>query len=47
MLNFDEIVSEFRECFQNMENNMEICRTFCQILRIFPREFSETEKMID
>ena len=26
MLNVDECLSEFRECFQKMENNMEICR---------------------
>ena len=33
MLNVDEIMSEFRECFQKMENTMEICRIGCQILQ--------------
>ena len=35
-------VFEFRKCFQNMENSMEICRVCCQILRNF-HEFSENE----
>ena len=41
MLNVDEILSEFRERFQKMENSTEICRICCQMLRKFP-ESSET-----
>ena len=33
MLSFDVIPSEFRECFQSLENNMEICRICFQICR--------------
>ena len=31
MLNADEFLSEFRECFQKMENNVEICYKTCEI----------------
>ena len=33
--NVDGIMSEFRECLQKMDNNMEICRIRCQYLRNF------------
>ena len=36
MLNNDEMLSEFREYFQKMENNMDykdICRVCCQFCR--------------
>ena len=42
MPTFDELSSEFRECFQKMGNNMDICRKVCQMLRKFP-DISETE----
>ena len=46
ILIFDEFLLEFRRCFQKMDNNMDICRMRCQILRHFP-EMYETEQIID
>ena len=35
MLNVDQILSEFHQRLQKIENNMEICKMSCQILRKF------------
>ena len=43
MLKFDENVSELRECFQKMENDMEICRIVCQMMRKKFPEIFDTE----
>ena len=32
--NFDELLKEFRDNFQKMEESWSICRIFCQMLRI-------------
>ena len=45
MLNVDDILSEFREFFQKIDNDMDICRICCTIWRKFP-EMYETESII-
>ena len=45
MLDFDEMLSQFRECFQKMENNTETCRMRCHNLRKFP-DLSDTKWII-
>ena len=39
---FDELLSEFRDCLQTLENKKETCTICCHILRDVP-EISETE----
>ena len=36
-INFGEFLLEFCECFQKMENNIEICRNCCKIFLKFPK----------
>ena len=46
MLKFDEILSECRECFQTVENDMDFYGIFNFLPNLRFPEISETEKII-